>query len=164
MQHQQQSRPNTSGFFSPASFPYLQQVEITSNAWLTRPYYRIKLNRANQQGAGFFGATSAEYLLDFNFAAIPSEHHELVLQLVFADILDLCLRNSVVQLGHNFCRVVISSSSLNTAANFRRLELSNRIEVFNTLAREINKLLQSHENLLLSSDLKIYFQSYSGPV
>jgi hypothetical protein len=148
--------------FAPAPFPFIAQVSISSHEWFERPYYRIRLNRANQTGAGVFGSVSAEYVLDFNFADVPSEYHELILRLVFADIIDLCMRNTVVELGHDFCRVVITSDSLSSAANFRRLELANRAEIFETLAREINKLLQSHERLLLASDLKIYFQSYRG--
>jgi len=131
--------------------------------WLERPYYRVRLANLNCAGSKKFGHTTGQYDLQFKLESVPSEYYISVVKAIFEEIFIICNNNRCSPKGNEkYLRLVFKSDSLpSKTINFKRVELKNPEASVDLLLDYIESLLQSNQELLVDSTLKVEFYSYT---
>jgi hypothetical protein len=122
-------------------------------SFLNRGYYRIKLDsyRSNQK----YTLYKSVYLIRFDLEDVPPDRLFRVLKFCFEEIFFIVANNSLTERGFNTIRLAVTANTLKNEINLKHVPLNR--EGAKKLLNEIQRTIQSNENLAVDKSLRIYF-------
>jgi len=148
------------GFILHERFLNLKRLVLPINVndnWLDRAYYKIRLQNNRISTGRNFNVCLSNYEIQLNFENVPPYKFLKTLKFVFSEVFFIIANNSSVSVGTQHIRLALTAESLKTPINLQSVEL-NDIGV-KVLLSEIERTVQSNENILIDDTLKIFFCS-----
>jgi len=137
-------------------------LKLKVGKWLKRPYYSIRLREKNIDGLHYFGTFKVAYEVKFQLKTVPYEKILKVLRLCLKEIFYIVQSNIVIPVKAKEIRIVFNAPSLKSPINFKPVNLA--IDGVDQMLSEIERNIQSNDNLLLDDLLEITFVCYKPPL
>jgi hypothetical protein len=153
------TRPSVIQYGFRKATPLKRPIRVDHH-WLHRPYFSIRLSSQNSNAFDLFGVRESNYSIVFNLQNVHFNQLLAVFEKILREIVAIGANNVLAPIGRTHARLVLESEKLNKAVNFRALDIDNPEETIQQLLDEVEKVLQSNEDLFFDEGLKVSFLTY----